>query len=98
MNVNPDWKRCRYPKDLTRLPVKFNGKLLLYFAEFREAFRMFDKDGDGAISAKELTTLMRSLGMNPTEGEILKIMVEVDIDGKPPTVTEPICSNHGCLY
>ena len=43
---------------------------------------MFDKDGDGAISASELTTVMRSLGMNPTENEIVEIMAELDVDGE----------------
>jgi len=31
-------------------------------AEFREAFLLFDKDGDGTITTKELSTVMRSLG------------------------------------
>ena len=36
-------------------------------AEFKEAFSLFDKDGDGTITTKELGTVMRSLGQNPTE-------------------------------
>ena len=42
---------------------------------------MFDKDGDGEISIKELTTVMRSLGLNPTESEIVEIMANLDLDG-----------------
>ena len=30
-------------------------------AEFKEAFSLFDKDGDGTITTKELGTVMRSL-------------------------------------
>jgi calmodulin len=31
-----------------------------------EALSLFDKDGDGTITTKELGTVMRSLGQNPT--------------------------------
>ena len=37
-------------------------------AEFREAFLVFDKDGDGTITTKELGTVMRNLGQNPSKG------------------------------
>ncbi|CAD5117337.1 DgyrCDS6122 [Dimorphilus gyrociliatus] len=48
---------------------------------FKEAFSLYDKDGDGAISSKELVTVMRSLGLNPTENDILEIIAEFDLDG-----------------
>ena len=50
-------------------------------AEFKEAFSLFDKDGDGTITTKELGTVMRSLGQNPTEAELADMIDEVDADG-----------------
>ncbi|KAG0313599.1 Calmodulin [Dissophora globulifera] len=50
-------------------------------SEFKEAFTLFDKDGDGIISAKELGTVMRSLGQNPTDAELRDMINEVDADG-----------------
>lgn len=43
---------------------------------------MFDKDGDGCITTKELGTVMRSLGQNPTETELQDMINEVDADGR----------------
>ena len=54
---------------------------LLWLAEFKEAFSLFDKDGDGTITTKELGTVMRSLGQNPTEAELQDMINEVDADG-----------------
>ncbi|WZZ90535.1 hypothetical protein YC2023_119114 [Brassica napus] len=69
-------------------------------SEFKEAFSLFDKDGDGMLSpqifvpfivrlgvvsgcitTKELGTVMRSLGQNPTEAELQDMINEVDADG-----------------
>ncbi|CAF3942809.1 unnamed protein product [Rotaria sordida] len=50
-------------------------------AEFQEAFSLFDKDDDGTITTKELGTVMRSLGQNPTEAELQDMINEVDADG-----------------
>ncbi|XP_051152752.1 calmodulin-like protein 11 isoform X2 [Andrographis paniculata] len=49
--------------------------------EFQEAFRLFDKDGDGCITVEELATVIRSLDQNPTEEELLDMMNEFDSDG-----------------
>merc|ERR1712064_161539 len=50
-------------------------------AEFREAFSLFDKDGDGKITTKELGTVMRSLGQNPKDEELNDMINEIDEDG-----------------
>jgi calmodulin len=51
-------------------------------AEFREAFSLFDKDGDGIITTKELGSVMKSLGQSPTDTEVQDIIDKVDTDGK----------------
>ncbi|XP_063691171.1 calmodulin-A-like isoform X2 [Bolinopsis microptera] len=50
-------------------------------AEFREAFSLFDKDGDGTITTTELGTVMKSLGQSPCESDLQDMINEVDADG-----------------
>ncbi|KAL5008516.1 hypothetical protein ScPMuIL_014097 [Solemya velum] len=49
--------------------------------EYREAFRMYDKDRDGIIATQKLGTVLRALGHNPTELEIQEMIDEVDSEG-----------------
>ncbi|XP_065201322.1 neo-calmodulin-like isoform X2 [Planococcus citri] len=49
--------------------------------EFREAFMLFDKDGDGSITKQELGRVMRSLGQFAREEELQQMLHDVDIDG-----------------
>jgi Ca2+-binding protein (EF-Hand superfamily) len=48
---------------------------------YKEAFNVFDKNGTGRISTKELGVIMRSLKQNPTEEELAELIAEVDQDG-----------------
>lgn len=43
---------------------------------------MFDTDGGGDISTKELGQVMRMLGQNPSREELDAIIEEVDEDGE----------------
>merc|ERR1719481_40994 len=49
--------------------------------ELKEAFDEFDKDGSGTITTKELLPVLRSIGQNPTEDEILGLVIEYDVNG-----------------
>lgn len=49
--------------------------------EMREAFRVFDKDGNGFISSAELRHVMTSLGERLSEEEVNEMIREADIDG-----------------
>ena len=46
-----------------------------------EAFKIFDKDGNGVISAQELRHVMTTLGERLTEDEADEMIREADIDG-----------------
>ena len=49
--------------------------------ELKEAFIVHDKDGDGAINSKELGSVLRTLGQNPTEPELEDMLHIADLDG-----------------
>lgn len=49
--------------------------------EIKESFRVFDKDGNGFISAAELQHVMKSLGEQLTDDEIEDMIREADING-----------------
>ena len=57
-------------------------KRVVCIAEYKEAFGLFDKDGNGTISKDELGMVMRALGQNPTNQELLDMINEVDTDGR----------------
>jgi calmodulin len=49
--------------------------------EIKEAFKVFDKDGNGFISAAELRHVMTNLGEKLTEEEVDEMIREADVDG-----------------
>jgi calmodulin len=52
--------------------------------EIRQAFKVFDKDGDGFITLEELGFVMANLGekLSPTELEEMVKEADTDGDGK----------------
>jgi len=49
--------------------------------EIREAFRVFDSDGNGFINRQELRIVMMNMGEKLNEEEIECLIDDVDIDG-----------------
>ena len=52
-----------------------------YESELREAFKVFDRDGNGYISSQELRYVMTNMGEKLTEQEVEEMIKNGDIDG-----------------
>ncbi|XP_071160620.1 uncharacterized protein [Mytilus edulis] len=50
-------------------------------AAYKEAFGLFDANGDGVISTWELKSVLRALGQNPSNEELIEMIREADLDG-----------------
>ena len=77
MNV---WLQFGFFKKLC-VPMHFQVKENESSNDIREAFRVFDRDGDGFISAEELGQVMSTLGENLSQEEIDEMIREADLDG-----------------
>ena len=62
--------------------------------ELREAFRVFDRNGDGYISATELRHVMTNLGEKLTDEEVEDMIREADLDGDGLVNYEGSCFFH----
>ena len=49
--------------------------------DLKEAFAVFDKDGDGRITKTEIRLVMESLGKTPSDQDVEDMMNEADMDG-----------------
>lgn len=49
--------------------------------ELREAFRLYDKQGNGYINVSDLREILRALDDNITEEELDEMIAEIDTDG-----------------
>jgi len=49
--------------------------------ELREAFRLYDKEGNGYINVSDLREILRALDDNISEDELDEMITEIDTDG-----------------
>jgi Ca2+-binding EF-hand superfamily protein len=61
-------------------------------AEFKKAFLIFDRDGDGTITTKELGAVMRNLGQTPTDSQVADMIQEVDADNSGSIDFQEFCT------
>ncbi|XP_057559720.1 myosin light chain 6B [Hippopotamus amphibius kiboko] len=59
------------PIDLSKVVIEFNKDQL---EEFKEAFELFDRVGDGKIQFSQCGDVIRALGHNPTNAEVLRVL------------------------
>ncbi|KAM4699720.1 myosin light polypeptide 6 isoform 1-T1 [Discoglossus pictus] len=59
------------PIDLSKVVIEFTPEQL---EDFKEAFYLFDRTGDGKIQYNQCGDVMRALGQNPTNAEVLKVL------------------------
>eukprot|EP00485_Elphidium_margaritaceum_P016971 CAMPEP_0202727612 /NCGR_PEP_ID=MMETSP1385-20130828/185211_1 /ASSEMBLY_ACC=CAM_ASM_000861 /TAXON_ID=933848 /ORGANISM="Elphidium margaritaceum" /LENGTH=283 /DNA_ID=CAMNT_0049393855 /DNA_START=38 /DNA_END=889 /DNA_ORIENTATION=- len=59
---------------------KYSDTSRPFIDELKEAFEVFDKDGNGEISSQELSSIMKALGEDFKEEEIFYMMKEADQD------------------
>ncbi|XP_069509856.1 myosin light polypeptide 6-like isoform X1 [Ambystoma mexicanum] len=57
--------------DLSKVVIEFTPDQL---SDIKEAFLLFDRSGDGRIQVNQCGDVMRALGQNPTNAEVLKVL------------------------
>ena len=90
------WNSCKYNIIGNSLLwcILFN---LFISVQIREAYRVFDKDRDGFISAAELRMIFSALPDKLTEEEIEEMLEAADEDGEEETELEIIPCNEFLL-
>lgn len=54
---------------------------IFFSTEFHKVYTLFDYDENGTISTDQLGTVMRALGVNPSDSEVQDIVNEIDVEG-----------------
>lgn len=54
----------------------------VYPVDYKDAFLLFDRTGDGKISYSQCGDVMRALGQNPVNAEVLKVLGNPKAEGE----------------
>lgn len=57
--------------------------MCLALVEFKDAFLLFDKVGDGKIGYSQCGEVMRALGQNPINADVAKVLGNPKPEGEP---------------
>jgi calmodulin len=66
--------------------------------EIREAFKVFDRDGNGYVNAAELKHVMTNLGEKLTDAEVDEMIREIDVEGDGQINYEGRSFCHSTIY
>ena len=55
---------------------------MFLFLEWKEVFHLFDKDGDGIITAVEVKSVLKNLGYEASDEQVSAMINKVDKDGR----------------
>lgn len=73
------------------LPAQTNMGEQAQSTNFKEAFSLFDKRGNGRVQLRDLGDLLRACGQNPTLAEIKELESQVGGDCEWHTYHRSIC-------
>lgn len=62
-------------------------------SEFKEAFQLFDRTGEGKITYSQCGDVMRALGQNPINAEVLKVLGNPKLEGKLELIVQLLGEN-----
>ena len=69
------WQYAKYVGGAEAISINFDKMATPeQLNEWREAFQLFDKDGDGFIATSELGTVMRAVGASPTQAQVAEMI------------------------
>ena len=65
---------------LQKIQKQYSNLTVETILDWNEAFKMFDQDKNGSISASEVKSVLHALGQNPTENEVSDVVNELDVN------------------